>query len=103
MSDIKKKISSIDKKISVIDEKMKTLLMQKKSLLQQKKEITEQEILDVVKNNGASAETLSSDLALVKILKENNLTKEDILELVSVSNSESLEVIKWKYQKKLQQ
>ncbi len=83
MSDIKSKLSSIDRKIAVIDEKMKQLMLQKKDLLQQKKELEEQEILDVVRSNGASAESLNSDLELVRLLKDNNLTKEDILELVA--------------------
>lgn len=83
MSNIKNKISSIDKKVAVIDEKMKQLMLQKKDLLQQKKELEEQEILDVVRSNGASAESLNSDLELVRLLKDNNLTKEDILELVA--------------------
>ncbi len=83
MSDIKNKISSIDRKVAAIDEKMKQLMLQKKDLLGQKKELEEQEILDVVRSNGASAESLSGDLELVKLLKDNNLTKEDILELVA--------------------
>lgn len=83
MSDIKSKLSSIDRKVAVIDEKMKQLMLQKKDLLQQKKELEEQEILDVVRSNGASAESLNSDLELVRLLKDNNLTKEDILELVA--------------------
>ena len=58
-------------------------MLQKKDLLQQKKELEEQEILDVVRSNGASAESLNSDLELVRLLKDNNLTKEDILELVA--------------------
>lgn len=83
MSDIKNKIMSIDKKILTIDEKMKQLMLQKKDLIQQKKDLEEQEILDVVRNSGASAESLNSDLELVKLLKDNNLTKDDIMELIA--------------------
>ncbi len=87
MSDIKNKISSIEKKIVAIDEKMKQLMLQKKDLLQQKKELEEQEILDVVRSNGASAESLSGDLELVRLLKDNNLTKDDIMEMIAPSQN----------------
>lgn len=90
MSDIKNKISLIDRKVAVIDEKMKQLMLQKEDLIQQKKDLEEQEILDVVRNSGASAESLSGDLELVKLLKENNLTRDDIMELIApTQNTES--------------
>lgn len=82
MSDIKNKVLSIDKKVAAIDDKMKQLMLQKKEILQQKKELEEQEILDVVRNNGASASSVNNALELVKLLKDNNLTKDDILELI---------------------
>ena len=87
---VKQKIETIDARISDIDEKMKKLLLQKKDLEKQKKEIEEQEILSVVRNNGATAETLGDDLALAKLLRENNLTKEDILELVAPQDSDPI-------------
>lgn len=87
---IKQKSEAIDARISDIDEKMKKLLLQKKDLEKQKKELEEQEILSVVRNNGATAETLNDDLALAKLLRENNLTKEDILELVAPQDSEPI-------------
>lgn len=83
MSNIKDKLSSIDKKINSIDEKMKQLMLQKKELMQQRKDIEEQEILSVVRSNGSSLDTIDNDMALIRLLKENNLTKEDILELVT--------------------
>lgn len=83
MPDTKQKIEAIKVRISGIDEKMKQLLLQKKDLEKQMKEIEENEILSVVRSNGATFETLSDDLALAKILRENNLTPQDILELLS--------------------
>lgn len=80
---VKEKLMSIDKRVDVIDEKMKQLIVQKKELLQQRKDIEEQEILSVVRNNGSSLDTIDNDMELVKLLKDNNLTKEDILELVA--------------------
>lgn len=83
MADIKQKIEALKTRISGIDERMKQLLLQKKDLERQIREIEEQEILSVVRSNGADIETLNSDLALAKLLRENNLTREDILELVA--------------------
>lgn len=83
MADTKQKIETLKIRISGIDEKMKQLLLQKKDIEKQIKEIEENEILSVVRSNGATFETLNDDLALAKILRENNLTKQDILELVS--------------------
>lgn len=80
---VKEKLANIDKRVEAIDEKMKQLMLQKKDLLQQRKDIEEQEILSVVRSNGSSLDTIDSDMAIVKLLKDNNLTKEDILELVA--------------------
>lgn len=83
MAEIQQKINAIQAKIKAIDEKMKSLLVQKKELERQAKEIEENEILSIVRTNGANVQTLNDDLALAKILRENNLTKQDIMELVS--------------------
>lgn len=80
---VKQKADQITKRIAAIDEKMKQLLLQKKELEKQLRDMEEQEILSVVRNNGVNIETLNSDLALARLLRENNLTREDILELVS--------------------
>lgn len=92
MSDVKVKsakerIDMINARINGIDEKMKQLLLQKKDCEKQIKDIEEQEILKAVRGSGAKLDTLNDDLALVKILRENNLTKQDILELVSPSQA----------------
>ena len=80
---VKQKVETLRNRISGIDERMKQLLMQKKDLEKQIREIEEQEILSVVRSNGTDIETLNNDLALAKLLRENNLTREDILELVA--------------------
>lgn len=87
MADFKQKIEYIDTRINEIDEKMKKLLMQKKDYERQKKELQEQEILTAVKNNGITVETVNDDLALIRLLKASNLTKEDIMELVAPKES----------------
>lgn len=78
-----RKINAIQAKIESIDEKMKSLLIQKKELEKQAQEIADQEILNIVKHQNATIETLSDDLALAQILRKNNLTKQDIIELLA--------------------
>lgn len=87
--EVKQKIEQLQSRIAEIDEKMKKLAMQKKDCEKQIKEYEEQHILSVVKTNGASIETIDSDFALVRLLKENNLTAQDIMELLGTSQSQS--------------
>lgn len=80
--EVTQKIEQLKSRIAEIDEKMKKLAMQKKDCERQIREYEEQHILSVVKTNGASIETIDSDFALVRLLKENNLTAQDIMELL---------------------
>jgi hypothetical protein len=93
MSSVKEKLAAIDRKIDGIDEKMKQLMQQKKDLLQLRKDTEEQEILSVVRSNGSSLETIDSDMALIKLLKDNHLTKDDILELVAPQPSSAAPLV----------
>lgn len=77
-----RKINTIRARIKLIDEKMKSLLAQKKELEKQAQEITDHEILNIVKQQESTIETLNDDLALAKILRKNNLTQQDIMELL---------------------
>lgn len=84
MADIKKKLEALKSRISECDEKMKKILLQKKEYERQLKELNEQEIVNAVKNNGIDdISTLNDDLALIKLLRENNLSKDDLLELIA--------------------
>ena len=71
-----RKINAIQAKIKSIDEKMKSLLAQKKELEKQAQEIADQQ-------QEATIETLNDDLTLAKILRKNNLTQQDIMELLA--------------------
>ena len=86
MADVGKKIDALKARISEIDEKMKKLAQQKKEFEKQLKELNEQEIIKAVKDNGIDVATLNDDLALIKLLRENNLSKEDLLDLISPNN-----------------
>lgn len=86
MADVGKKIDALTARISEIDNKMKKLAQQKRDLEKQLKELNEQEIIKAVKDNGIDVATLNDDLALVKLLRENNFSKEDLLDLISPNN-----------------
>ena len=86
MADVGKKIDALTARISEIDDKMKKLAQQKRELEKQLKELNEQEIIKAVKDNGIDVATLNDDLALVKLLRENNFSKEDLLDLISPNN-----------------
>lgn len=86
MADVGKKIDALKARISEIDEKMKKLAQQKKEFEKQLKELNEQEIVKAVKDNDIDVATLNDDLALIKLLRENNLSKEDLLDLISPNN-----------------
>ena len=83
MTNSKQKISMLRARIDSIDEKMKNLAIQKKECERQIREIEENDILSIVRENNVDIDTLGDDLALIKILKEANITKNDILELVT--------------------
>ena len=65
---------------------MKKLAQQKKELEKQLRELNEQEIIKAVKDNDIDVANLNDDLALVKLLRENNFSKEDLLDLISPNN-----------------
>ena len=86
MADVGKKIDALKARISEIDDKIKKLAQQKKEFEKQLRELNEQEIVKAVKDNGIDVATLNDDLALIKLLRENNLSKEDLLDLISPNN-----------------
>ena len=86
MADVGKKIDALTARISEIDDKMKKLAQQKKELEKQLRELNEQEIIKAVKDNDIDVANLNDDLALVKLLRENNFSKEDLLDLISPNN-----------------
>ena len=86
MADVGKKIDALTARISEIDDKMKKLAQQKRDFEKQLRELNEQEIIKAVKDNGIDVATWNDDLALVKLLRENNFSKEDLLDLISPNN-----------------
>ncbi|MCQ4021744.1 MULTISPECIES: hypothetical protein [unclassified Ruminococcus] len=83
------KIDSLKRKIKAIDEKMKSLLVQKKDCERQLKEIEQEEFMSIINENGYTISTLRDDLKLAKLLKENDITQDDVLELVGGIKNES--------------
>ncbi|MGN1112440.1 MAG: hypothetical protein ACI4RP_04475 [Acutalibacteraceae bacterium] len=83
------KIDSLKRKIEAIDEKMKSLLVQKKDCERQLKEIEQEEFMSIIHENGYTISTLRDDLKLAKLLKENDITQDDVLELVGGIKNET--------------
>lgn len=84
----KTKIENLTRKVEQIDEKMKSLLAQKKDCERQIKNLEQEEFMFIIQSNGCTIATLSDDLKLAKLLKENDITQKDILELIGGSKND---------------
>lgn len=54
----------------------------KKSLEKQISELEEKEFMTIIKANNCTVSTLNEDLKIIKLLKENNLTEQDIIDII---------------------
>ncbi|MEE0265314.1 MAG: hypothetical protein UD936_06765 [Acutalibacteraceae bacterium] len=86
ITDNQQKISMLKTKVENLNQKIRTLTSQKKDYEKQIKDLEEQDFLNVIKANGCTVPTLRDDLALAKILRDNNLTQDDVLELLNLNN-----------------
>lgn len=77
------KIDANKIKLESINKKIKTLSAQKKALERQIKDMEDREIINVVRQSGCTVPTLTDDLALAHILRQNNLTQKDVIELIN--------------------
>lgn len=88
MTDNQQKIQMLKTKVDSINQKLKNLSTQKKEYEKQIKELEEQDFLSVIRDNGCTVPTLRDDLALARILRDNNLTQNDVLELLNLNSDE---------------
>lgn len=77
------KIDTYSAKLESINKKIKTLTAQKKELEKQIKEMEDREIISAVRKCGCKIPTLVDDLTLANILRQNNLTQNDIINLIN--------------------
>lgn len=45
--------------------------------------------MQIIRNNNYTVVDLSNDIKLIKVIKENNLSQQDLLELLGGSNNEN--------------
>lgn len=83
-NDNQQRIKLLKTKVDTLNTKIKNLTAQKKECEKQIKEYEEQDFLNVIKNNHCTVPTLRDDVTLGNILRDNNLTQEDVLELLNL-------------------
>lgn len=86
MTDNQQKIQMLKTKVDSINQKLKNLSVQKKECEKQIKELEEQDFLNIIRDNGCTVPTLRDDLTLARILRDNNLTQNDVLELLNLNS-----------------
>lgn len=70
-------------KLESLNKKIKALTIQKKELEKQIKDMEDREFISIVRQNGCTVPTLTDDLALAHILRQNNLSQKDVIELIN--------------------
>lgn len=76
------KLDTLRQSLSALTEKINSLIAKKKSLEKQISELEEKEFMTIIKANNCTVSTLNEDLKIIKLLKENNLTEQDIIDII---------------------
>lgn len=76
------KLDSLRQSLNALTEKINLLIAKKKSLEKQISELEEKEFMTIIKANNCTVSTLNEDLKMIKLLKENNLTEQDIIDII---------------------
>lgn len=76
------KLDTLRQSLNVLTEKINSLIAKKKSLEKQISELEEKEFMTIIKANNCTVSTLNEDLKIIKLLKENNLTEQDIIDII---------------------
>ena len=91
MTDIHQRICAVSKEIEKTDNRIDYLTQKRKKLEIRKKALENEELLEIIRTNGANVTTLSDDLLLGKLIRENNITANDIIEMVFVTQQKNTE------------
>lgn len=87
------RIDNLNKKTEILDSKIKNLQLQKRKIDKEIKDLEQQLYMSIINDNHYTVPTLESDLQLIKILKDNNITtQQDVLDMLSMfggNNNES--------------
>lgn len=73
---MKASLDSLTKKINALNTK-------KKAIEKQIKDIEEREFMSIIRANDCTVVSLNDDLALIKLIKDNNLSQQDVIELIN--------------------
>ena len=76
------KLDTLRQSLNALTEKINSLIAKKKSLEKQISELEEIEFMTIIKANNCTVSTLNEDLKIIKLLKENNLTEQDIIDII---------------------
>lgn len=76
------KLDTLRQSLNALTEKINSLIAKKKALEKQISDIEEKEFMTIIKANNCTVSTLNEDLKMIKLLKENNLTEQDIIDII---------------------
>lgn len=76
------KLDTLRQSLNALTEKINSLIAKKKFLEKQISELEEKEFMTIIKANNCTVSTLNEDLKIIKLLKENNLTEQDIIDII---------------------
>lgn len=76
------KLDTLRQNLNALTEKINSLIAKKKTLEKQISDIEEKEFMTIIKANNCTVSTLNEDLKMIKLLKENNLTEQDIIDII---------------------
>lgn len=76
------KLDTLRQSLNALTEKINSSIAKKKSLEKQISELEEKEFMTIIKANNCTVSTLNEDLKIIKLLKENNLTEQDIIDII---------------------
>lgn len=83
------KLDSLKATLDSLNEKINSLMAKKRTVEKQIKDTEEKEFMQIIRNNNYTVVDLSNDIKLIKVIKENNLSQQDLLEFLGGSNHEN--------------
>lgn len=77
------KLDSLKASLDSLTKKINALNTKKKAIEKQIKDIEEREFMSIIRANDCTVVSLNDDLALIKLIKDNNLSQQDVIELIN--------------------
>lgn len=83
------KLEVLKSTLDSLNDKINSLMVKKRTVEKQIKETEEKEFMQIIRDNNYTVVDLSNDIKLIKVIKENNLSQQDLLELLGGTNNEN--------------